>query len=153
MLIKNYMLYIPIFILGFIFSEEKALEVKSERIPNINLRDINKKKVNLIDISQENLDKAISTITKNLDRQLAKEKISQEDKSNTLSNISTNNNLSSAKTYDLIIEAATENTDLKLKIFNSIPKYPNRLIYHPLSYNYYKLSQVNKLTKIIYTNL
>ena len=76
--------------------------------------------VNLIDISQENLDKAISTITKNLDRQLAKEKISQEDKSNTLSNISTNNNLSSAKSSDLIIEAATENTDLKLKIFKQL---------------------------------
>ena len=76
--------------------------------------------VNLIDISQENLDKAISTIRKNLDRQLAKEKISQEDKSNTLSNISTNNNLSSAKSSDLIIEAATENTDLKLKIFKQL---------------------------------
>ena len=76
--------------------------------------------VNLIDISQENLDKAISTITKNLNRQLAKEKISQEDKSNTLSNISTNNNLSSAKSSDLIIEAATENTDLKLKIFKQL---------------------------------
>ncbi len=46
------MLYIPIFILGIIFSEEKVLEVKGERIPNINLRDINKKKVNLIDISK-----------------------------------------------------------------------------------------------------
>ena len=76
--------------------------------------------VNLIDISQENLDKAISTITKNLDRQLAKEKISQEDKSKTLSNISTNNNLSSAKSSDLIVEAATENTDLKLKIFKQL---------------------------------
>ena len=76
--------------------------------------------VNLIDISQENLDKAISTITKNLDRQLAKEKISQEDKSKTLTNISTNNNLSSAKSSDLIVEAATENTDLKLKIFKQL---------------------------------
>ena len=76
--------------------------------------------VNLIDISQENLDKAISTIRKNLDRQLVKEKISQEDKLNTLSNISTNNNLSSAKSSDLIIEAATENTDLKLKIFKQL---------------------------------
>ena len=76
--------------------------------------------VNLIDISQENLDKAISTITKNLDRQLVKEKISQEDKSNILSNISTNNNLDSAKSSNLVVEAATENTDLKLKIFKQL---------------------------------
>ena len=76
--------------------------------------------VNLIDISQESLKKAITTITKNLDRQLAKEKISEEDKTNTLSNISTNTDLDSAKSSDLVVEAATENTDLKLKIFKQL---------------------------------
>ena len=76
--------------------------------------------VNLIDISQDSLKKAIKTITKNLDRQLAKEKINEEDKINTLSNISTNTELDSAKSSDLVVEAATENTDLKLKIFKQL---------------------------------
>ena len=76
--------------------------------------------VNLIDISQDSLEKAIKTITKNLDRQLAKEKINEEDKINTLSNISTNTELDSAKSSDLVVEAATENTDLKLKIFKQL---------------------------------
>ena len=51
--------------------------------------------VNLIDVSQSSLDNAISTITKNLDRQLSKERINEEDKLNTLSNISLNSGLSS----------------------------------------------------------
>ena len=76
--------------------------------------------VNLIDISQESLEKAITTITKNLDRQLAKGKIKVADKINTLSNISTNTDIDSAKSSDLVVEAATENTDLKLKIFKQL---------------------------------
>ena len=77
--------------------------------------------VNLVDISEESLNKAISTITKNLDRMLSKEKISEENKLNTLSNISTYSDLSiGVKDTDLVVEAATENIDVKLKIFKQL---------------------------------
>ena len=77
--------------------------------------------VNLVDISTDSLDRAIYTITKNLDRLLSKEKISELDKNNTLSNISTNTDLTDAvKDADLVIEAATENIDVKLKIFKQL---------------------------------
>ncbi|TQD39367.1 3-hydroxyacyl-CoA dehydrogenase family protein [Haloflavibacter putidus] len=78
-------------------------------------------KVNLIDVSQENLDKGIATITKNLDRMVKKEKISEEDKSKTLDSISTYTTIEEGvKTVDLVVEAATENEDLKLKIFKQL---------------------------------
>lgn len=78
-------------------------------------------KVTLIDVSQAQLDKAIQTITKNLDRQVAKTIISEEQKNQSLSNISTNTTIESGvSAADLIIEAATENVDLKLKIFKQI---------------------------------
>jgi len=77
--------------------------------------------VNLVDISADSLDRAIDTITKNLDKLLSKEKISELDKNNTLSNISTNTDLTDAvKDADLVIEAATENIDVKLKIFKQL---------------------------------
>ncbi|MAR40405.1 MAG: 3-hydroxybutyryl-CoA dehydrogenase [Flavobacteriales bacterium] len=79
--------------------------------------------VNLVDISTDALEKAISNITKNLDRMLSKEKISLEDKNSTLSNITISTELSSAvKGSDLVVEAATENVDLKLKIFKQLDK-------------------------------
>ncbi|MCO6498947.1 MAG: 3-hydroxybutyryl-CoA dehydrogenase [Vicingus serpentipes] len=78
-------------------------------------------KVNLIDISQEALDKAIATISKNLDRMVAKEKISEADKTNTIGNITTHTELvRGVEDVELVVEAATENVDLKLKIFQSI---------------------------------
>ena len=77
--------------------------------------------VNLVDISTDALEKAISNITKNLDRMLSKEKISVEDKNSTLSNINISTELNSAVTgSDLVVEAATENVDLKLKIFKQL---------------------------------
>ena len=77
--------------------------------------------VNLIDISQDALDKALTTISKNLDRMLAKEKISDEDKKNTIANISTHTDMASAlKGMDLVVEAATENVDIKLSIFKQL---------------------------------
>ena len=77
--------------------------------------------VKLVDISSNALDKAIATITKNLDRMLSKEKITEEDKNSTLSNINVYTELSSAvKGADLVVEAATENVDLKLKIFKQL---------------------------------
>ncbi len=77
--------------------------------------------VNLIDISQEALDKALATIAKNLDRMVAKEKISEEDKNNTIANITTHTDMfAGVENVGLVVEAATENVDLKLKIFKAM---------------------------------
>jgi len=78
-------------------------------------------KVNLIDLSQDALDKAVATITKNLGRMVAKEKISEDDKNNTLANLNTFTDMSAGVAdVQLVVEAATENLDLKLKIFKSM---------------------------------
>ena len=78
-------------------------------------------KVHLIDISQASLDKGIATISKNLDRMVLKEKISVADKIETLSNITTFTILAEGvKNVDLVVEAATENTVLKTKIFKEL---------------------------------
>jgi len=80
--------------------------------------------VNLIDIKEESLAKAISTITKNLDRMVKKERISEEDKLNTLANITTLTDMKSGLSdADLVVEAATENLDLKLNIFKSMDEF------------------------------
>jgi len=78
-------------------------------------------RVNLIDVSQASLDKAIATIGKNLDRQLAKEAITESEKQNTLSNLTTFTSLvEGVKGVDLVVEAATENIELKLQIFKEL---------------------------------
>ena len=78
-------------------------------------------KVQLIDISQDSLDKGISTITKNLDRMVAKERISEQEKKETLGNIQTFTSIKQGvQNANLVIEAATENIDLKLKIFKEL---------------------------------
>ncbi|NCA22302.1 MAG: 3-hydroxybutyryl-CoA dehydrogenase [Crocinitomicaceae bacterium] len=78
-------------------------------------------KVNLIDVSQSALDKAIATIGKNLDRQVAKGALTEEEKSATLGNLTTYTAIpDGVKGVDLVVEAATENIDLKLKIFRDI---------------------------------
>ncbi len=77
--------------------------------------------VSLIDLAQASLDKGIATITKNLDRMVAKEKISESDKNDTLARISTFTSIKNGvKGVDLVVEAATENIDLKLKIFKDL---------------------------------
>jgi len=77
--------------------------------------------VNLIDISEASLERGVNTITKNLDRMLAKEKISEADKAATLNNIKTFSVLADGvKNTDLVVEAATENIDLKLSIFKQL---------------------------------
>jgi len=87
-------------------------------------RDFN---VNLVDISADALERAISTIGKNLDRMVAKEKISESDKINTLANITTYTDIpEGVKGVDLVIEAATENRDLKLKIFKQLDNICNQ---------------------------
>ena len=78
-------------------------------------------KVTIVDISNESLEKAIVTITKNLDRMLSKEKISEQEKNNTLANINTTTDFQTGvEKSDLVVEAATENVDLKLKIFKDL---------------------------------
>ena len=77
--------------------------------------------VHLIDISQEAIDKGILTITKNLDRLLVKEKITEAIKIQTLANITPYTAIAEGvKNADLVVEAATENVDLKLKIFKQL---------------------------------
>lgn len=77
--------------------------------------------VSLIDINDAALQKAIATITKNLDRQVAKGSITEADKATTLSNIVTSTDLKvAAQNADLVVEAASENIDIKLKIFKQL---------------------------------
>ena len=77
--------------------------------------------VSLVDVSQEQLNKAIATITTNLDRQVTKGSITSEVKESALKNIVTHTSLATAvKNADLIVEAATENIELKLNIFKQI---------------------------------
>lgn len=80
-------------------------------------------KVNLIDVSKDSLDKGIATITRNLDRMVSKEKISDDDKKRTLANLTTFTSLADgAKNADLVVEAATENESIKLDIFRELDK-------------------------------
>ena len=80
--------------------------------------------VNLVDISQEALDKGISTITKNIDRQVAKGLLTEEEKAAALKRITTYIEVKDGVAEaDLIVEAATENLDLKLKIFRELNTY------------------------------
>jgi 3-hydroxybutyryl-CoA dehydrogenase len=77
--------------------------------------------VHLIDISQESLDRGLGTISNNLDRMVAREKITTSEKENTLNNISTYTSLEEGvKGVDLVVEAATENVSLKLSIFKDL---------------------------------
>jgi 3-hydroxybutyryl-CoA dehydrogenase len=77
--------------------------------------------VTLIDVQQNSLDKAIVTIGKNLDRQVAKGQLDEAGKAKTLACISTSTDLKSGVAQaELVVEAATENTDLKLKIFSEM---------------------------------
>ena len=81
-------------------------------------------KVNLIDVQQASLDKGLATIGKNLDRQIAKGLISEEDKASTLANITSHTDLKTAVAQsDLVVEAATERVDLKLKIFADLEEF------------------------------
>lgn len=81
-------------------------------------------KVTIVDVSLAQLDKAIATIGKNLDRMVAKEIIRKELKDETLANISIESNLiEGVKDAELVVEAATENVELKLKIFEQLDTY------------------------------
>jgi 3-hydroxybutyryl-CoA dehydrogenase len=80
--------------------------------------------VNLIDINNEALEKAIQTIGKNLDRQVIKGTLTASEKASTLSNITTYTDMQSGvANSELIVEAATENLELKLKIFKDLDAF------------------------------
>jgi len=74
----------------------------------------------LIDVRQEFLDKGMDTISKNLDRQVKKELITEEQKNKTLSNIKTSIDIKDSKDSDLVVEAVSENFDIKKKIFQDL---------------------------------
>nr|WP_026898479.1 3-hydroxybutyryl-CoA dehydrogenase [Daejeonella oryzae] len=80
--------------------------------------------VNLVDISEDALQRALVTVSKNLDRQVAKGIITDDDKVSTLKNIKTSTNFQSGvENADVVVEAATENLDLKLKIFQDLSHF------------------------------
>ncbi len=80
--------------------------------------------VKLIDVSEKSLDKGMATIAANLDRMVAKGTISEEDKLKTISNIITYTDLKDGVVgADVVVEAATENVDLKLNIFKQLNEY------------------------------
>ena len=77
--------------------------------------------VTLIDIKQEMLDKAISTITKNMDRLISKERLTEDEKNAALSRLKTTTQLAEGvSNADLVVEAATENVNIKLQLFRDI---------------------------------
>lgn len=77
--------------------------------------------VQLIDLNEAQLEKAVATISKNLDRQVAKGTLTEEQKAQTLANLSTSNSIETGvASAELVVEAATENVDLKLKIFQTL---------------------------------
>jgi 3-hydroxybutyryl-CoA dehydrogenase len=81
-------------------------------------------KVSIVDVSLTQLDKAIANISKNFDRQIVKGTATEEQKKNALANISVFSSISEGvKDAELVVEAATENTELKLNIFEEVDRY------------------------------
>ena len=80
-------------------------------------------KVKLIDVNPAQLEKAIQTITKNFDRQVTKGTATEEQKKAALANIKTENDLGAVKDCQLVVEAATENLELKIKIFKQLNEF------------------------------
>jgi 3-hydroxybutyryl-CoA dehydrogenase len=81
-------------------------------------------KVTLVDVSLAQLDRSVQSISKNFDRQIAKGSLSEEEKKSALANIVVSSDIiEGVKSADLVVEAATENAELKLKIFEDLDKY------------------------------
>jgi 3-hydroxybutyryl-CoA dehydrogenase len=81
-------------------------------------------KVSIVDVSLTQLDRAIANISKNFDRQIAKGTTTEEQKKIALANISIFSKINDGvKDADLVVEAATENIELKLKIFEEVDKF------------------------------
>ena len=81
-------------------------------------------KVTIVDVSLAQLDTAVANISKNLDRQIAKGTLTEEQKKTTLANITTQSNMIEGVQHaELVIEAATENIELKMNIFEQLDDY------------------------------
>lgn len=81
--------------------------------------------VTMVDISKESLDKAVATITKSLSKLVEKEKISATQKTEALARIATGTDMNLLKDCDLVVEAVTENIELKLKLFRQLDEIVN----------------------------
>ena len=81
---------------------------------------MNNYKVDLIDLNSDSLSNAMNTISINLDRMIKKDIISNDQKLSVLDNLSTSTNIKDAKSSELVIEAVTENIEIKLKIFQEL---------------------------------
>lgn len=104
-------------------------------------------KVNLIDVSEKSLEKGIATITNNLDRMLVKESISEEIKNQTLNNIKTYTNLKDGvEGIDLVVEAASENLEIKLKIFKDLDEYCNENVILATNTSSISITQIAAVT-------
>lgn len=104
-------------------------------------------KVNFIDVSEKSLEKGIATITNNLDRMLVKESISEEIKNQTLNNIKTYTNLKDGvEGVDLVVEAASENLEIKLKIFKDLDEYCNENVILATNTSSISITQIAAVT-------
>lgn len=105
-------------------------------------------KVSLIDISEDSLKKGLATISKNLDRMVTKETISVVQKEDTLKNINTFTSISEGvKQAHLVVEAATENSDLKLKIFKQLDESCNENCILATNTSSISITQIASVTK------
>lgn len=104
--------------------------------------------VSLIDISQASLDKGIATIEKNLDRQVTKGSLTEEEKKQTLANLTTFTSIEEGvKNVELVVEAATENIDLKLKIFADLDKLTSENVILATNTSSISITKIASVTK------
>jgi len=105
-------------------------------------------KVSLIDVFQASLDKGLSTIAKNLDRMVAKEKITEADKTATLGNITSFTSIKDGiKNVELVVEAATERLDLKLNIFKELDELADKNVILASNTSSISITQIAAATK------
>ena len=105
-------------------------------------------RVTLIDISQAALDKALVTIEKNLDRQIAKGSLTEVEKTTTLGNLSTQTDMKiGVQGVELVVEAATENVDLKLKIFKDLDAFTDPSVILATNTSSISITQIAAVTQ------
>ena len=104
--------------------------------------------VNLVDISEDSLGRGMTTIAKNLDRMVAKERISEEVKKATLANITTFANLENGvKDVDLVVEAATESLKIKLELFKNLDSICKKSTILATNTSSISITQIAAITK------
>ena len=104
--------------------------------------------VHLTDVNTSQLEKALQTISKNFDRQIAKQNATEESKSKALANIKTFSSIADGvKDVELIVEAATENTELKLKIFRELDAHASELCILATNTSSISITKIASVTK------